>query len=131
MTATNPIPYSQYHVIDEDWDDMDLSPPLTPGERAGYSAAWYGGLGVPDGWDAYGRRREGNCWSKTYTHLPQLKRNPKTFKVGPPAPPKQRWEYPRGPLGPRPRWKLDTELYSHDRWETELHSHNRWEREIK
>jgi len=34
---------------------MDKTPLLTPGELDGYSRRWYAGLGVPDGWDAYGR----------------------------------------------------------------------------
>ena len=88
---------------------------LTPGERAGYGRRWYGGLGVPDGWDACGRLKEGHTWSTWYTRLSPCrykKFKAQAIRTQPPA----EWinyTYKRPPPTPAPPadWRhTETEL---------------------
>jgi hypothetical protein len=111
--------------MDEDWDDIPLEP-LTPGERDGYSASWYGGLGVPDGWDAYGRIVDGHAWSPHYAWLSPGQYCPRKFKPRAiPTPPPQ-VKYVKPPPAPPPpepppprQWHyVETEVKSYeDNWQ--------------
>lgn len=114
---------------------MDKTPLLTPGELNGYGRCWYGGLGVPDGWDAYGRLaqndedREGrpsHIWPRRHRTKSENNRNfrrraswrppdyrPRTRKPKPPPPivPAAPPPPPEPPPPPPPAWPPPAEWY--------------------
>lgn len=90
-----------YPIVDEDWDDIpDII--LSGGERGGYTATWYGGLGVPNGWDGYGRIKDGHSWSRYYADLPPASYRKPYKAEAKPTPTPAPWDAHYKPPPPKP-----------------------------